>query len=252
MTLKPVYCAGTTAALKAAKVFLSDRGVPISDSPLWNTGHLLLDVPSFRPGSLLCDSKNLDTLLTSLPRDVMVWGGNLDHPALAEYKRVDLLKDEQYLRENAAITAHCTLNVAAPLLCTTWAETPTLIIGWGRIGKCLGKLLKKLDCPLTVAVRSEKDRETLSSLGYRAVNTGDLKPVLSQFRVIINTVPAPVLKEEDFENSTGCIKIDLASQKGIAGEDVIWARGLPGIHAPESSGRLIADTFLRLFKEVTP
>ena len=45
------------------------------------------------------------------------------------------------------------------------------------------------------------------------------------------------------------MKIDLASEKGLGGEDVIWARGLPGIHAPESSGRLIAETCLRLGME---
>ena len=43
--------------------------------------------------------------------------------------------------------------------------------------------------------------------------------------------------------------MDLASKKGIAGNDVIWARGLPGIHAPEESGALIARTILDLLKE---
>lgn len=251
MTLKPVYCLGATAALRYAKTFLDSSGVPVAESPGWNTGHLLLDVPTFRPGSFLSDNRNLHTLLSSLPRDVTVWGGNLEHPDLKEYHTVDLLQDEEYLKENAAITAHCTLKIAAPLLQTTWAQTPTLVIGWGRIGKCLGALLKSLNCPLTVAVRSKKDREELEALGYRAVDTADLRPELPQQRIVINTVPAPVLTDADFEGSS-CVKIDLASQRGIAGEDVLWARGLPGIHAPESSGRLIADTFLRLSKEAAP
>ena len=38
---------------------------------------------------------------------------------------------------------------------------------------------------------------------------------------------------------------DLASVKGIAGDNVIWARGLPGKDAPEESGTLIAKTVLR-------
>ena len=46
-----------------------------------------------------------------------------------------------------------------------------------------------------------------------------------------------------------CVKIDLASKPGIEDEDVIIARGLPGIHFPESSGKLIADTLLRLCQE---
>jgi hypothetical protein len=45
------------------------------------------------------------------------------------------------------------------------------------------------------------------------------------------------------------LKIDLASQPGIGGNDVIWARGLPGKNAPESSGKLIAQTVLRKLEE---
>ena len=45
------------------------------------------------------------------------------------------------------------------------------------------------------------------------------------------------------------LKIDLASKPGIGGSDVIWARGLPGKDAPESSGELIAKTIIRLMEE---
>lgn len=45
------------------------------------------------------------------------------------------------------------------------------------------------------------------------------------------------------------MKIDLASKPGIGGTDVLWARGLPGKFAPESAGKLIAQTILRLLKE---
>ena len=43
--------------------------------------------------------------------------------------------------------------------------------------------------------------------------------------------------------------IDLASEPGMQGKSVIPARGLPGKYAPESSGKLIADTILRVLKE---
>ena len=46
-----------------------------------------------------------------------------------------------------------------------------------------------------------------------------------------------------------CIKIELASQPGIAGNDVINARGLPNLEAPETSGELIARTVLRRYQE---
>ena len=245
-----VFFAGVTPALTYARRQLSDLGIPVADSPGWDTKHLFLDVPSFRPGSPLSDSKNLDTLLGALPRDIVVWGGNLDVDALEGFRRVDLLKDAVYLAENAAITADCTIQIAAPLLKTTWQDSPTLIIGWGRIGKCLGQLLKNMGCPVTIAARKSTDRAALGSLGYRTADTKDLRDILPRFRLIVNTVPAMMIPEEDSHLIENIVGIDLASKKGITGDHVVWARGLPGIYAPESSGRLIAESFLRLYGEV--
>ena len=244
-----VYCAGTTPALAQAARFLREKGFVVTDTPQWDVGHLLLDVPSFRPGSPLAEPGKMDTLLGALPRNITVWGGGLSHPALEDYTVVDLLKDETYLARNAAITACCALQAAAPYLQTTWTETPTLILGWGRIGKCLGRLLRSQDCPVTIASGSEEKRGALASLGYDVLDSGDLLPDLPRYRLIFNTAPRKMLSREDLAGCTDCVKIDLASEKGLGGEDVIWARGLPGIHAPESSGRLIAETCLRLGME---
>ena len=45
------------------------------------------------------------------------------------------------------------------------------------------------------------------------------------------------------------VAVELASTPGMAGDNIISALGLPGKMAPESSGKLIAETFLRLSKE---
>ena len=116
MRLKNLYCAGTTRAAQFAARCLAENGFPVSDAPRWDTGHLLLDVPSFRPGSALLEKGNLDTLLSSLPGDAVIWGGNLQREELEGFRRVDLLTDEAYLQENAAITARCARKLAEPLI----------------------------------------------------------------------------------------------------------------------------------------
>lgn len=223
-------------------------GIPVSDTPDWDTKHLLLDVPSFRDGFLRCGG-SLDTLLSSFPNDITVWGGNLDHPSLDGSHTVDLLKDERYLAENAAITAHCALMLAAPLLHKTLEQAPTLIIGWGRIGKCLGQKLKAIGNDVIIATRNRSHQAALHSLGYRSIDSTEIPSVLPEMQLIFNTVPAPVMSSKDTHRCNGCILMDLASQRGIEGDNVIWARGLPGLHAPESSGKLIAETIIRLLKE---
>lgn len=238
-----IYPAGSTEACALAGVFLQKAGFSVTDHPAPEITHLLLDVPAFRSDGLLRSGEVPEKLLSMVPRKVIVAGGNLDHPVLRNHTKLDFLQDAEYLAQNAAITAHCAIKIAMTHLKTTLRDTPTLILGWGRIGKCLARLLTGLDCPVTVAARKEKDRAMLHALGYDAVDFTNLDK--KAFRLLFNTVPEPVCPA----GSDSCLKIELASQPGLTSSDVIQAKGLPGLHAPESSGRLIADTFFRIWKE---
>jgi len=239
--------AGTTPALGYARQFLQNAGIPVTDSFRWDVEHLLLDVPSFRPGS-----PDPDTILSSLPRKITIWGGNLDHPALNGHSCIDLLKDEIYLTKNAAITADCTLRLMESISGIPLADRRILVIGWGRIGKSLASKMKELGCDVSVAARRTSERIKLSKHGFQAVDTSLLADNLAGFEIIINTVPSLLLCESALTCCPSCLKIDLASVRGIAGDDVVWARGLPGKYAPEQSGQLIAETFLRILKEEKP
>ena len=229
----------TEASANAVRI-LHRQGIRTIDHPAPEITHLLLDVPSFADGGHLRGGGRIETILERIPGDVAVVGGNLNHPGLDGYKKYDLLQDETYLAQNAAITADCALQVAAPMLKTTFRDTPTLILGWGRIGKCLAAMLKALGTPVKVAARRESDRAMLTALGYHAVDFNSL-PGGS---LLFNTVPG-----QNYQIHSSCVNIDLASQKSISGEDVIWARGLPGVYAPVSSGTLIAETILRLCRK---
>ncbi len=242
------YCAGTTAACRYAQERLTGLGIPFIRHISPEITHLLLDVPSFGPDGALRGGGNLKKLLHMLPARVRVIGGNLEHEALEGYRKTDLLQEEGYLAENAYITAECAMQVAAPLMTAAFRDTPVLVVGWGRIGKCLAKLLQGFGCPVTIAVRSGRDRALIQALGYRAVDISE--PVFG-YRLIFNTVPEMVLPAQRLVDLAQCVKIDLASRPGIEGTDVVWARGLPGVHAPQSSGHLMADTIVRLMKEET-
>lgn len=242
-----VYPIGTTDAVRFAAGSLQRSGIPLVDHPTPEATHLLLDIPSFSPDGMLRGGGQPERILEMLPPEITVVGGNLDHPSLAEHRTLDFLRDPRYLAMNAAITADCALQIAAPLLSTAFYDTPTLVIGWGRIGKCLARLLHGLGAEVTVAARKEADRAALFSLGIPAVN---MDADLGKYRLIFNTAPEPVFSEQ-LPYCINCVKIDLASSRGLHGDDVIWARALPGKLAPESSGKLIAETFLRLCKEET-
>ena len=63
-----------------------------------------------------------------------------------------------------------------------------------------------------------------------------------------SAAPEPLLSEADTQ-SCGALLVDLASRRGMEDPRALWARGLPGKLAPLSSGRLIAQTVCRLWKE---
>lgn len=250
MEKRLIFCAGNTKAARYAATYLRSLGLPVTDQLSDMTGHLLLDVPSFEPGGNLRMGGSAESLLGSMPKDITVYGGNLSHPALNGYKTVDFLKDDGYLAENAYITAECALDVAMPYLKITLRRCPVLILGWGRIGKCLGQLLNTIGADVTIAARKPTDRAMIKALGCAAEDLSLVADTLSRYRLIFNTVPAPVLNREQMASCRkDCVKIELASKNGMAGDDIILARGLPGIHLPESSGQLIAKTFLRYYKE---
>ena len=238
-----IYAAGYSPAMSYCIQRLKAAGFTLVSEPGSEVTHLLLPVPSFAPDGGIVGGGNLATLLTLLPKDIVVIGGNLDRPELDYYTTVDLLQDPDYLAMNAQITAHCALELALDQLPVILDGCPVLVVGWGRIGKCLAKLLQQLGAKVTVCARKESDRSILQALGYTAVQKQDVD--LTAYRVVFNTVPTML-----FPVCPGnALKIDLASRLGLGSEDVIWARGLPGKDAPESSGELIAKTLMPLLEK---
>ena len=248
MKVPVFYTAGQGAALAQARDVLRRHGLRFADAPNREVTHLLLGVPSFEKDGSLKGGGCVKEILDKCNPDIRVFGGNLSCEALKNYYTVDFLQDPYYVTENADITAHCAIKVALRHMNCTLKGCPVLVVGGGRIGTCLARLLKALGAQVCVAVRQK--RALWEVLGYETLNSTELGYSLGRFRLIFNTVPAPVITEEALPYCReDCIKIELASQPGIAGADVISARGLPNLEAPETSGNLIARTVLRRYQE---
>ena len=228
------FAAGRSPATTYAIDCLQEAGYVFTQTPCSAVTHLLLPVPSLDTDGRIKGGQSLIDLLAILPKGITIIGGNL--PPLENYRVIDLLKDPLYVAENASITAYCAIRHAMNKLPITLKGCPCLIIGWGRIGKCLTRLLKAMDAQVTVFARKETDRAMLTALGYDA--TDSLSP--ESYRLIFNTAPELLLPDCPGD----ALKIDLASVPGITGQDVLWARGLPGKDAPESAGSLMARRIL--------
>lgn len=237
------YAYGHSGTQSYAEEMLKRHGFGFSQVPDNSVTHLLLPAPSFLPDGTVKGGLPLSDVMSNLSSNVTVIGGNLRHPQLYRYDTIDLLQDDTYLAQNASITANCALLVAMQNSKTVLPGQSVLVVGWGRIGKCLASLLKSIGCDVTVAARKEADRAMLSVLGYTAVNT--TVKATEKYSVIFNTVPEMVLPD----CSGDALKLELASRPGMSGKNIIPANGLPGKYAPQSAGYLIADTVRRILRK---
>ena len=236
MLRRPILCVPRSDAVRSAAQYLADAGLPLTYKPAPDISHVLLPVPSFGNGE-----GYLAHLLTDLPADAIISGGFLDTPLLQGYQTIDFLKDPYYLAENAAITASCAIRMLDRI---SLKGSRVLIVGWGRIGKCLCRLLDAEGADLSVAVRKYADRAMIRALGWRGISIEDARQELHHYDAILNTVPEMVLPDMDVK--ANAVILELASKSGMSGGHIINARGLPAKMAPEATGRLIAKTFVRL------
>lgn len=246
-----VFCiAGSSPALSYAGDHLKSQGIPATNELCEEMTHLLLPVPTLDAEGKIKGGISPEDLVKRIPENTVIFGGNLKHPVFHRFTCIDLLQDNHYLAKNAEITADRTIILLGAQLPVTISDCPILVIGWGRIGKCLAQKLKGLNADITVAARKETDRAALYSLGYQTADSENLQKDISKYRVIINTVPFPVITERHRQFChPKCIFLDLASTPGIMGDGVLWERGLPGRDAPESSGKLIGQIVLRYLQK---
>lgn len=227
----PLPAAGEAGMLNAP---LSDRKVPLSSV-----------VQAMRPGQLLCGGK-LSQDLQALAREQGV-------PVCDYFAR------EELAVKNAVPTAEGAIQIAMEELPITIHGARALVIGYGRLGRALSQRLAGLGAKVSVAARKFADLAWAESCGYGIEHTGQLEGWLCCYDLVVNTVPARILSEEDLEDlRPGCLVIDLASKPGGVdleaaarlGVKVIWALSLPGKVAPVTAGKSIKITIYNILHEL--
>ena len=166
---------------------------------------------------------------------------------------------EEFAVRNAALTAEAAAAKLMEMLAESVSNVQVLILGYGRIGRLLSAILKALDAKVTVAARRFSDLAWIRSEGMTPLEFRLLDEKISDFKVVFNTVPAPVLtKEKLVLMDKNAIIIDLASEPcgtdfSAANELGITAKkalGLPGKFAPKTAGEILKETVLNILSEM--
>ena len=173
-------------------------------------------------------------------------------------KIIDIMKQEELTILNIIATAEGAIEVAMSNTDTILQGSNVLILGFGRIGKILSKKLEALSCNVTCSARKNEDLAWIKSYGYNLINTNEIGQNLSQYDIIINTIPHMILNEEkmkyvkkeclliDLASKPGGIDLQCAKQKGIK---AIWALALPGKVAPRTTAQFIKHTIYHIMSE---
>ncbi|MBE6631229.1 MAG: hypothetical protein E7623_00855 [Ruminococcaceae bacterium] len=161
----------------------------------------------------------------------------------------DYSKREDFAILNAQLTAEAAIEIILRELPTSLKDTKTAILGYGRIGKALARLLHGFGNNFTVYARRDEIFAMLESCSYFYSDITQLEG-LHRYDLVINTVPKTILfKEQLSAMKKGSTLLELASLPGGADKEaaadcgirLIEARGLPGICSPVSAGRIICD-----------
>lgn len=224
---------------------------------------VILPLPVSRNGKtvnapLYTGDISINTINTLAPQYVPFLGGMIKEKDFPGRTVRDYYKEEELQVLNTVPTAEGAVAIAMNEMPTTINGSKTLIMGFGRVGKTLGLVLRGLGALVTVATRNATERAVCEILGFEVVDYPALNRSICAFGLIFNTVPAVLLTEELLENvADGTPVIDLATHPGGVdasaaerlGKNVIWALGLPGKVAPVTAGRYIKKTVCAILKE---
>ncbi len=171
----------------------------------------------------------------------------------------DLLKREEFSVLNTIATAEGTIQIAMEETQRTIHGSNVLVMGFGRIGKVLSKMLDGIGAKVYCEARKNEDISWIKAYGYNPIHLNDLNEHLEKFDVIINTIPFQILDDErlnlvkkevvivDLASNPGGVDRKAAREKGIK---VIWALSLPAKVAPLTSAEFIKETLYHVLKEL--
>ena len=159
---------------------------------------------------------------------------------------IDIMKREELAVLNTISTAEGTIEIIIANTNKIIHGSKILILGFGRIGKVLARKLAGLSAKVTCAARKDEDLAWIRAYGHMETNINTIGENLSEFDVIINTVPHLILTV-DLASNPGGIDKKATKDKKLK---LLWALALPGKVAPVTTAEFIKDTVYNILKEI--
>ncbi|TEB06764.1 Dipicolinate synthase subunit A [Pelotomaculum schinkii] len=214
---------------------------PLADQPLTLTEQLISIMPSNIPVFVGVAGQKLVRLMEQ-----------------KELRLIELMKIDEVAIYNSIPSAEGAIQMAMEMLPITIHGCTAYVLGFGRTGATLARLLGAMGAKTRVAARRKEPLARIAEMNLTPIPFDQMSKSLREADAIFNTVPSMVLTGEILENvSPEAVIIDLASAPGGTdfqaanklGIKAVLAPGLPGRVAPKTAGRILARTILGFLAE---
>lgn len=173
-------------------------------------------------------------------------------------KLIDMGQRDDVAILNAIPSAEGAIQMAMEAVPITIHGSRCFVLGFGRTGMTLARMLKGIGATTYVAARKPADLARIQEMGFVPLTFAELPAVIHKADIIFNTVPAIILNEDLLKLANPEVYInDLASAPGGTdfaaaaelGIKAVLAPGLPGIVAPKTAGMILARVIPRIIGE---
>ena len=200
---------------------------------------IITSIPLSKDGEHIYAPFSTKTILISdlfeYAKNKKIITGNISNQQ-SDNEIIDVLKLEELAVLNAIPTAEGAIQIAIEKSDITLHESNCLVMGFGKIGKILSKMLYGMGANVYCEARKESDIAFIKAYGYNDIYLKDLSQYLGKFDFIFNTIPNIILDKTNLSYiKKECIIIDLASKPGGVDFDyansinlkTYWALALP-------------------------
>lgn len=231
-------------------------------------GVIILPTPVTKDGETLFapraeDKVALVDIIQGVEKGTLLLGGNFAEPIVKSASLRGVKARDYFLRDgvadaNAVPTAEGALALAMDNSDITVSGSSCLVVGCGRCGRALAKLLRGCGADVSVSSRKRKDRFWTRIHGCHPVETGELAEIIDRFDYIFNTVPVRVVDagvlqrmREDallIELASGAAGVDMTAAAQL-GRRAIFAPALPGKCAPKTAAQILYRSIISILTE---
>ncbi len=221
--------------------------------PMYGTDERGVVKAKYTDSTIVLDQDLLKVIKPNVPLFIGWARPNLKAAAeMLKLKIVEIANLDQVAILNSIPSAEGAIQMAMEASTITIHGSQSFVLGLGRCGLTLARMLKGMGASVTGVARKPEDLARGLEMGLKVVDFAGLKDQIRQGEIIFNTVPQMILDKAmlDQMNSEAVI-VDIASSPGgtdfdyakSLGITALLAPGLPGKVAPKTAGKILAQVY---------